>query len=65
MKPGILVPFCVGCPPIADGVALTTVELEGIEVSRTELTATGLVVAELSVIVLGVRKAAVVVSSGE
>lgn len=65
MKPGIPVPFCAGCPPIADGVALTTVELEGIEVSRTELTATGLVVAELSAIVLGARKAAVVVSSGE
>jgi hypothetical protein len=51
VKPGIPVPFCAGCPPVADGVTLMTAELIGIE---------------LGVMVLGAEKASVVVvSSGE
>jgi hypothetical protein len=65
VKPGIPVPFCAGRLPVADGVALTAVESERMELSRTELTATELVGVELGVMVLGAEKASVVVSSGE
>lgn len=63
MKPGSPVPFCAGRPPVADAVALLTPELAGLELSKTELAATELVGAELGVIVLGAKKATVVVSS--
>lgn len=66
VKPGIPVPFCAGCPPTAEEVALTTAEIETIELSREELTATELVGVEVGVMVLGAEKASVVVvSSGE
>lgn len=60
------VPFCTGWPPIADGVALTTAELDRKELSREEITATEPVGFEVGVMVLGAEKASVVVvSSGE
>lgn len=61
MKSGRPVPFCAGCPLIADVVPLTMLELAVTELSITELATT-----ELATTVLGAKKSAVVVvSSGE
>ena len=66
MKPGIPVPFCAGWLPVAEGIALTTIELARMELSRIELKATELAGVEVGVRVLGAEKASVVVaSSGE
>ena len=66
VKPGMPVPFCADWPPVTDGLALITAELERKELSRDEPAATELVGLEIGVMVLGAEKASVVVvSSGE
>lgn len=70
MKPGIPVPFCAGCPSVTDvtglGVAeLSLMELEMTELMTAELGTTELAATELIATVLGAKKAAVELSSGE